>query len=209
MKMATVILAMLLAGCANRPETIHASFVSFESFMDLNCSQMNAKMSNTRAELDKFSKMQDSKATGDAWGVFLIGVPFSKLSGDHEGDVARLKGEVEAIKTAQVKGKCFDGSGPALNAANAPPASVTASQVTGAALSPYPRQPPADTRVVRAAVGADTLQAEQFARGQSCNTAPVASLVAKGPGYETFSMACTNGDTMMVRCEYGNCRTLR
>lgn len=63
-------------------------------------------MSDTRAELDKYSKLQDGKATGDAWGVFLLGVPFSKLSGDHEGDVARLKGEIEAIDTAQVIGKC-------------------------------------------------------------------------------------------------------
>jgi DNA-binding Xre family transcriptional regulator len=30
----------------------------------------------------------------------------SKLTGDHEADVARLKGEVEAIETAQIKAKC-------------------------------------------------------------------------------------------------------
>jgi hypothetical protein len=63
-------------------------------------------MTDTRVELDKFSKLQDEKATGDAVGVFLLGIPFSKLSGDHEGDVARLKGEVEAIETAQIKNKC-------------------------------------------------------------------------------------------------------
>ncbi len=66
-------------------------------------------MSATRLGLDKFSKMQDSMATGDAWGVFLSGVPFSKLSGDHEGDVACLKGEVEAIETAQIKNRCAYG----------------------------------------------------------------------------------------------------
>ncbi len=63
-------------------------------------------MTDTRADLEKYSKMQDSKANGDAFGVFLLGIPFSKLSGDHEGDVARLKGEVEALDTAQIKGKC-------------------------------------------------------------------------------------------------------
>lgn len=36
---------------------------------------------------------------------------FSKLSGDHEGEVARLKGEVEAIETARVKSRCFAGAG--------------------------------------------------------------------------------------------------
>jgi hypothetical protein len=72
----------------------------------LDCTQLATKMGDTRADLDKYSKMQDSKANLDAATVFLVLIPASKLSGDHEGDVARLKGEVEAIETAQVKGKC-------------------------------------------------------------------------------------------------------
>lgn len=99
-------LALAVTGCANRPESIRASHVSHEKYTHLDCTQLATKMTDTRADLDKFSKMQDSKANGDAFGVFLLGVPFSKLSGDHEGDVARLKGEVEAIDTAQVKAKC-------------------------------------------------------------------------------------------------------
>lgn len=97
---------LLCTSCAPRPESIKASYVSYEKYTGLTCEELNAKMSDTRAELDKYSKMQDSKCNGDAWGVFLIGVPFSKLSGDHEGDVAKLKGEVEAIETAQVKNGC-------------------------------------------------------------------------------------------------------
>jgi hypothetical protein len=41
-------------------------------------------MSAARANLAKFSEMQNSKANVDAWGVFLILVPVSKLSGDSE-----------------------------------------------------------------------------------------------------------------------------
>ncbi len=63
-------------------------------------------MSDARAKLAKFSEMQNSKATEDAWGVFLLGVPFSKLSGDSEADVAKYKGIIEAIETAQIKNKC-------------------------------------------------------------------------------------------------------
>lgn len=100
------VIAVVATGCANRPESIRASHVSHEKFTSLDCTQLATRMSDTRAELDKYSKMQDSKATGDAWGVFLLGVPFSKLSGDHEGDVARLKGEVEAVDTAQIKTGC-------------------------------------------------------------------------------------------------------
>lgn len=95
-----------LVACANRPDSIRASHVSHEKFTHLDCTALTIKMASTRADLEKFSKMQDTKANGDAFGVFLLGIPFSKLSGDHEGDVARLKGEVEAIETAQVKGQC-------------------------------------------------------------------------------------------------------
>jgi hypothetical protein len=98
--------AISLIACANRPDSIRASHVSYEKFTHLDCAALTIKMASTRADLDKFSKMQDTKANGDAFGVFLLGIPFSKLSGDHEGDVARLKGEVEAIETAQVKGQC-------------------------------------------------------------------------------------------------------
>ena len=97
---------LLLAGCANRPESIRASFVSHEKYSHLDCIQLATKMGDTRAELEKFSKLQDSKANGDAVGVFLVLIPVSKLTGDHEGDVARYKGEVEAIETAQIKLKC-------------------------------------------------------------------------------------------------------
>ncbi|TSA22081.1 MAG: hypothetical protein D4R70_02450 [Betaproteobacteria bacterium] len=102
----SLVAVALLAGCATRPESIRASHVSFEKFTHLDCTQLATKMGDSRAELDKYSKLQDSKANLDAATVFLVLIPASKLSGDHEGDVARLKGEVEAIETAQVKGKC-------------------------------------------------------------------------------------------------------
>ena len=95
-----------LSACASRPESIAASYVSHEKYTQLDCAQLATKMTDVRAELDKYSKLQDSKATGDAWGVFLLGIPFSQMSGDHAGDVARLKGEVEAVDTAQVRNKC-------------------------------------------------------------------------------------------------------
>jgi len=98
---------VFVSACASRPESISASYVSHEKYVDGDCVVLNTQMSNARAELAKVSDMQNSKATGDAWGVFLLGVPFSKLSGDHEADVAKWKGEVGAIETAQIKNKCM------------------------------------------------------------------------------------------------------
>lgn len=98
--------ALFLSACASRPETIHASFVSHEKYAALDCAQLAGRLTDTKVELEKVSRLQNDKANGDAVGVFLLGIPFSKLSGDHEGEVARLKGEVEAIDTAQIKARC-------------------------------------------------------------------------------------------------------
>lgn len=61
--------------------------------------QFWSQMSDARASLAKFAEMKNSKATEDAWGVFLLGVPFSKLLGDSEANVAKYKGIIEAIET--------------------------------------------------------------------------------------------------------------
>lgn len=124
----------LLAACANRPESIHASYVAYEKYMDLDCQAMASKMVETRAQLTRYSELQNSKANGDAWGVFLLGIPFSKLSGDVEGDVARLKGEVEALDTAEIKKKC--GSTADANAASAAQQQPPAAAAPAAGLIP-------------------------------------------------------------------------
>ncbi|MGB3880142.1 MAG: glycine zipper family protein, partial [Diaphorobacter nitroreducens] len=57
--------------------------------------------------------------------------------------------------------------------------------------------------------GADAYSAERLAREQACHAQPVAALAAKGPGFETYSVPCSNGDALAIRCEFGNCRVLR
>ncbi len=108
MKKLIFICAALIAltGCATRPSHISASFVSDEKYAQNNCDQLSANLADARDNLAKVSKLQDDKANLDAVSVFLVLVPVSQLSGDHAGDVAQCKGEVEAIKTAQIKNKC-------------------------------------------------------------------------------------------------------
>jgi hypothetical protein len=74
--------------------------------MGQDCAQLALRMSDARSELAKFSSMQDTKANVDAATVFFVLIPASKLSGDHAADVAKYKGEVEAIDTALVKTGC-------------------------------------------------------------------------------------------------------
>jgi len=105
-KLLSIGLAVAVVGCATRPESISASFVSHEKYMGQTCPQLTDSMSDARAKLTEYSKMQDTKANVDAATVFLVLIPVSKMSGDHAGDVAKYKGEVEAIETAQIRTGC-------------------------------------------------------------------------------------------------------
>lgn len=57
--------------------------------------------------------------------------------------------------------------------------------------------------------GADAYSAERLARQLACHAQPVATLTAKGPGFESYTVPCSNGDALALRCEFGNCRVLR
>jgi hypothetical protein len=100
------LLVSFVSSCASRPESIRASYVSHERYIDNSCYQLESQMADAREQLLKFSELQNDKANGDAVGVFLLGIPFSQLSGDVEADVAKYKGTIEAIETAQIKNKC-------------------------------------------------------------------------------------------------------
>lgn len=100
------LIILTIGGCASRPGSIRASHISHERFIDGSCAKLATQMSDTRHKLAMFSGLQDSKATGDAWSVFLLGFPFSQLTDDYKADVAKFKGMVEAIETAQIKNKC-------------------------------------------------------------------------------------------------------
>lgn len=97
---------LTISGCANRPESISASYVSYEKYSDLSCEKLVTYLVDAHQKLKSFSDKQDTKANVDAGGVFLALIPVSALTGDYEGDVARWKGEVQAIETAQIKNKC-------------------------------------------------------------------------------------------------------
>lgn len=77
---------------------------------------------------------------------------------------------------------------------------------SSATISP---QAPVPSRKTAVKQGKDSPSVERLARDQSCNAQPIATLLSKGPGYENYSVACTNGDTLMYRCEFGNCRALK
>ena len=101
-----LVLSLILAGCASRPQSISASYVAHEKFMQNTCSELAIIRADARTDLQKYSSMQNDKANLDAATVWLVLIPASQLSGDHEADVAKFKGVIEAIETAQSIKSC-------------------------------------------------------------------------------------------------------
>ena len=57
--------------------------------------------------------------------------------------------------------------------------------------------------------GGDSWTVERLSEVKACNATPKAVLNAKGPGFESYTVGCKNGDALLVRCEYGQCRVMR
>lgn len=92
------------------------------------------------------------------------------------------------------------------------PATVSAAAVAPASMPSQAVQLPKEViaKAPAAPPGQYGLEAAKTARELRCASFDTpAVFVAKGPGFETYSVACTSGDSMMVRCEFGSCRALR
>ncbi len=93
-----------VASCAKRADNIEPAAISTSKYDDWNCSKLSREKSFVDGALVRVSTSQDRAANTDAWMVFLIGVPIS--GGGTPGEVARLKGEQEALRRYMVEHDC-------------------------------------------------------------------------------------------------------
>jgi len=73
--------------------------------------------------------------------------------------------------------------------------------VTVTYVAATPIEPPLPTRKT----GLDTYVAERLAKATNCSAEPRAVLEEKGPGFERYRVQCSDGQTLALRCEFGNC----
>ena len=102
MKIRLIVLASALAlvSCAKRPDAIVPVDIPMAAYSNQSCEGLAQELLKEQANLAAVSKQQNQAATGDAIGVFLIGVPASStFGGDKEGQVAVTKGKVNAIES--------------------------------------------------------------------------------------------------------------
>lgn len=107
MRIAFLIALIVLASCAKRPDAIAPIVMPANAYAALTCDQLAAAHRRASDDLSVASMQQNEAATGDAVGVFLIGVPVSSaFGGNKEGQVALHKGEVIAIEAEQRNKRC-------------------------------------------------------------------------------------------------------
>lgn len=102
----TSILLVTVTSCAKRPDAIVPVDIPMAVYNNQSCGELGRELIKEQQNLAAVSKAQNEAATGDAVGVFLIGVPMSSaVGGDKEGQVAVAKGKVQAIEnTLKSKG---------------------------------------------------------------------------------------------------------
>jgi hypothetical protein len=132
---------ILLAGCASSSEDIASAYVSPLTYQNYSCSQLAAEMDRISLRVQQVAGSVDHTATNDkiAMGVGIVlfwpALLMLKGNGPQHEELARLKGEYDAVNEQMIQRNCNSSMaeetvGPAANsnmrpysAANANPGS--------------------------------------------------------------------------------------
>ena len=226
-KVCLVLAVAVLAGCATPKDTPGygrgEAYTPIVDMQGVDPTRYQADLNECR----RYAGIIDRNA--DAWsgalaGVIVGGILAAALGGDsrtidQSASLGGLAGmgraeNMSADKQQRILINCMAGRGYKTLDGTVAPVVIQQGQ------SPYntnqqQAQPtvanaPAAAELAKTAVvGKDAFQAEQLAKQLTCAPLPVASLAAKGPGYESYSVKCSNGEALMIRCEFGNCRELK
>lgn len=106
-----LVMVASLGGCASSPKSITASYVSPLQYQSYDCDQITQEMYRITRRVQEVTGVQSSKASGDAVAVtasllFWPAVFFLAAGEDKSAELARLKGEAEALEQAAVQKKC-------------------------------------------------------------------------------------------------------
>jgi hypothetical protein len=112
-KSAILAATVLVAGCAAKPESIQASYVSEVTYQHWTCQQLAEETLRLNAAYATAAKQQNQARGNDIAGVILIGLPVSSMSGGNVApEIARLKGEQEAVRKAMITKNCSEQPAP-------------------------------------------------------------------------------------------------
>lgn len=97
-KITAVALLPLVAACAKGPDSI-APVSMGNAYAGVACETVSRELATERLTLEALESKQRGAVAGDAFGVFLVGVPISSLTGgDVAGEIGASKGKVLALE---------------------------------------------------------------------------------------------------------------
>lgn len=106
-------IALAVAGCASSASNIQPSYISPIVYQDYDCQQLAAEAQRVSSAASRAAGVQDQKATNDAvaTGVALVvfwpaALLLSGGDGQTAAELARLRGQKEAIEQAAIQKKC-------------------------------------------------------------------------------------------------------
>jgi len=104
--------SLTLSACATKPENIEAAYVSPLTYEAYDCEQIAAEAQRISYRAAEVTGVQKKKAKSDA-GAMAVGLVlfwpallFIKGDSATETELARLKGEMEAIEKVSIQKKC-------------------------------------------------------------------------------------------------------
>jgi hypothetical protein len=104
--------ALALAGCASSSDKITASYVSPMQYDSYNCRQLGEEAQRVSAHAAAAAGAQDSQATKDAVAttaaviIFWPAAFFVQGDKQNAAELARLRGEMEAIEQVSIRKQC-------------------------------------------------------------------------------------------------------
>ena len=104
-------ITLAFSGCAKNPEKVSAAYVPQVQYSNYTCEQIDVEYARIGARVmevsgqQKDARTRDSVATGVGIVLFWPAL-FFLAAGDHEQELARLKGEYEALEHAAIEKDC-------------------------------------------------------------------------------------------------------
>lgn len=101
-----------LIGCASSSTDIKPAYVSPLQYQSLTCEQIGLEMERVSRRAAEAAGVQDSNRTQDAWVtaaaivVFWPAAFMVKGDGQNAAELARLKGEFEALERVSIEKNC-------------------------------------------------------------------------------------------------------
>lgn len=109
---AIILAATSLASCASKADKISAAYVSPTLYSNLSCAQLREEARTVSSRAAAAAGVQDQKARADA-AITTVGIVlfwpalfFNNGDGATAAEVARLKGEMQAVEDASRRNGC-------------------------------------------------------------------------------------------------------